>query len=245
MTRHYLASQSLAALMTHSNRQRIGRSEKRRLTIEFAEREHVDSVAQIICDRIAHVRDSYSFRKTCENYLRYGISSFEIPYLQICHLMPRAELDDPDDFGFEFRLRSQFDNADPSVDRPWEGMQDPASLFRRTTIGFRNSLDADELVEPMPVELDDIYETLMPSRGSLRTLDGLSAFECLKSLRDAGLLSSIEMRGFAVRYIEYEEECMLPILCHHFDATGMSSDFDAYLKAKFESNRVEWKITGF
>ena len=246
-----LSSPSFFALSSHSIRQCLSASEVRQLTIEYAE--IGQPLTQILCDLIANEGNSNRFRETCEYYLRSGIHSETKQYLQERELIPGAEiwlrevLAETDFYNASgFYLPMPADEADLAVDRPWEQMSDPTSLFRRTTIGFEDSLDADELVEPLFARLDDIYETpLMPYRGSPTSLDGLSPFECLKSLHDAGLLTATEMRGLAVQFIEDKKERLNFVLCRHFDETNRFWDFAAHLEEKSNSNRVEWEITGF
>ena len=244
-----LSSKSLFALSSHSNRQRLSESEERQLTIEYAETGQTNAVAQIICDLIAHEGNANRFRKMCEYYLQRGINSEEKQYLRNRELMPGAERDVWQDlwnnfyFAYGFYSPIASDESDPAIYRPWEEKSDPRSIFYRTTIEFQNSL---ETVETPPARLDDIYETtIMPFQGSPTSLDRLSPFECLESLHDAGLLNPVEMRGFAVRFIEAEEERLNTVLCQHFDSLDRFSNFDAYLKATCESDRTEWRITGF
>ena len=245
-----LSSPSLFALSSYSNSQCLSGSEVRQLTIEYAEIGQTNAVAQIICDLIAHEGNANRFRETCEYYLQRGINSEEKQRLQNRELIPAAEKMvwrylRMDNFSpaSEFYSPNLSDDADPVVNRPWKGLD----LSRRILISFRNSLDTDELVEPLPARFDDTYETpLMPFRGSPTSLDGLTPFQCLKTLQDAGLLNELEMRCLAVQFIEDKEERLNAVLCRHIDETNRFSDFDAYLEAATrEPVGGKWKSINF
>ena len=200
----YKSSPSLTSLIGHSNRFGLSREQTRRLAITFAEQEGNHAVARILCDEIIREGASAEFRKDCERCLHFGIRRVEHEYLKIREQIPSAELD-IDFFAMSFGQEPwvlEDDDDDRFRERPWEGFD----LSRRAAVEGSESLDADELVKPVPNELGnhDLLPTL-PLIGSPTSLDRLSPFESLQTLHAAGLLSSIAMRGFAVRFVEFEK----------------------------------------
>ena len=104
--------------------------------------------------------------------------------------------------------------------RPWL----EATLARLPAAKWCETLEPDELI--MPIDL----VRRMQAAGSQSSLEVRAALESLLLLYESGVLSEAAVEGFALRFLETTtHECLLKILCKHFDSEGLGDDFSRFV----------------
>lgn len=219
----YRRSPALAALGLAMTRADLHPRAARRLTIGFLKQDGRHRLAESLC-RIIDARGDFElFLNDCKRDLHDGIDDEVHARLEEREVMTTRDIERVSELLDAYpEVTDQewwSDLADPAVEAPWVG----CALGRAAEPGWGDPPDPADLVVPR----DDDWSPPPPSIW----IGCTTAFEALRTLVDAGLLSERAARGYAVRFVESDDPDGLPaLLCEHFDAVGQTDDFAEYVR---------------